>query len=61
MRFEIVIEDEDRDDPEVAGNPWSAAVFEIADDGESGEMLTSGSGPTPQAAVYDLLSDWEAQ
>lgn len=58
MRFEIVIDDSDRDDPGTAGNPWTACLYDISDDGESGEMLASGVGATPQAAVADLLSDW---
>jgi hypothetical protein len=57
MRFEIVIDDEDRGQPGNAGTPWNAALFPIADDGESGELLAVGIGATPHEAVMALLED----
>lgn len=56
MRFQIDIDDNDRD--AVIDHPWTASIFQIdPESGKSGDVLGSGFGSTPSQAVAHALED----
>lgn len=59
MRFEIVINREP--DAEEGEKPWSAAMFPIDEDGESGDSIAWGHGDEAREALHELVTsaDWD--
>lgn len=55
MKYMIEIDDTEPVYPE---SQWTAVVYEMFDDGRTGDLFdASGVGATPEAAVRDLLDD----
>ena len=54
-RYEIVIDDEDRD--EQPFSPWNATLNGVLQSGKGREILASGFGSTPREAVEAVLED----
>jgi hypothetical protein len=58
-RFEIVIDDEDRE--HVTARPWTAGLWEEGAAGKTGDLLVAGVGTTPLEALTDLLNTARAE
>ena len=57
-RYEIVVDDNDREDGATA-QPWTAALWEMDPDmplASQGDALVAGVGTTPLEALVDMLN-----
>lgn len=56
MKFIIEIDDTE---PVYPDSPWTAVVYQLFDDGRTGDLIAdaSGVGDSPESAVADLLDD----